>query len=187
MQKILNKLQTTYSFSEREISLIRYGIEAVLGEISKCLLMLAYFHILGYTLEFLVGLTILLLLRRNTGGLHMKHYWSCFLFTFVFMNIAILILPAFVTISKVEMCLILLLCIVITLQIGPVHAKFIKNPNELLIKKSKLQVSYILTIYLVITIFLPINKYLCIGFWVILLQTIQLIIAKNKEVKLYEN
>lgn len=178
MNLILHKIQTTYSFSDREIGVLKYGIEIILGELSKCLIMLIYFYAMHKTSEYLAALILLLLLRSNMGGLHMKHYWSCFLLTFAFMNTAIIILPSLVTLSKPEICLILLLCIAIGLQIGPVHAKFIRNPNSLLIRKGRMQASYILILYLSAVLILPVSKYVVIGFWIIVLQTIQLIIAK---------
>lgn len=181
MNLILHKIQTTYSFSDHEIGVLKYGIEIILGELSKCLIMLIYFYAVHKTPEYLAALILLLLLRSNMGGLHMKHYWSCFLLTFIFMNAAVIILPFLVTLSKSEICLILLLCIVIGLQIGPVHAKFIRTPNSLLIRKARIQTSYILILYLSAVVILPVSKYVVIGFWIIVLQTFQLIIAKGKE------
>lgn len=186
MHLLLNKLQTTYSFSDREISLIRYGIQTLWGELSKCMIMFIYFHTINQTLEFFVGSFILLLLRRNTGGLHMKHYWSCFFFSFLFMNAAVLLLPAAITVTKAEICFLTLFCTVITWRIGPVHVKFLKNPNNLLIKKGRRCAICILFLYWTIAILSPVSKHLVIGFWVILLQTIQLMIAKYKEVHFYE-
>lgn len=186
MHLILEKIQTTYAFSNREIGLMKYGIEAILGEISKCLIMLIYFYAIHKTSEYLAALILLLLLRGNMGGLHMKHYWSCFLLTFIFMNAAVVILPNLFTISRLEICLILLICIVIGLQIGPVHAKFIRNPNYLLIRKSRMQASYILILCLIAALLLPLSEYVIVGFWIIVLQTIQLIIAKGREMITYE-
>lgn len=182
---IYKKIQSAFSFSDYDMKLLQYSLEAIFGEISKCIILFIYFFSVHKTFEFLVTLCLLLLLRSNTGGLHMKHYLSCLIVTFIFFYLTIMILPEFFPVNRPEICIMLFLCIIINLQIGPVHAKFIKHPNLLLVKKGRIQSSGVLLCCLLLALVLPISNYLIIGFWTVILQTLQLIAAKCQEVIKY--
>jgi accessory gene regulator B len=63
---------------------MRYGIESILGEASKFILMAALFYWAGVLPQFFFSLAIFLTLRAFGGGYHFNHYWSCFFFTVLF-------------------------------------------------------------------------------------------------------
>lgn len=169
-------LKDTYNYSDYDIQLFKYYIKCILFDLSKLIPLAIFFAVFGYALEYLVAVIVLFLVRTSTGGLHFKHYISCLTFTAVFFIIGIIILPDICTNSSL-MLISLLLCMIITNYIGPIVSCYRETPSGLLIKKSKRNVSIIIFLYCILVFIIPNNHYITIGFWVIILQTLQLSFA----------
>ncbi len=76
-------LKEHYQFSDFQIAQLQYTWKTFASEISKLLLMgLLFRNDLG---KYIFSVTIMLLLRTSTGGLHCKKYITCFLVSFTYM------------------------------------------------------------------------------------------------------
>lgn len=73
---------------------------------------------------------------------------------------------------------ILLMCIVITYHIGPVTSSFRPTPSESVCKRQKNKLFMIIFLFLITLYILPENPYITTGYWVIILNTCQLLLAK---------
>lgn len=173
----MNWLRENFDYSTNEIALIEYGFLSIVMELSKFIIMVILFTTIGKPLEFLFGTFILLLSRSNTGGLHFSSYISCLTFTILILYAGCVFLPKTINIPDIGMLILLLSCIIVTYLIGPIVSKSRPNPSSTQIQKSKLQSFKIIFIYFILTFLFSEYEFIQIGFWIILLQTIQLIFA----------
>lgn len=173
----VNWLKANLNYSQDELELIRYGLSAIAMETSKFIIMLILFNNIGKLAEYLFGTLILLLLRINTGGLHFSTYTKCLIFSILLFYLGCVYLPGRYQIGKVEMFILLLACMTINYIIGPVISK--KRPvlTSYQIKKSKLTALKYIFLYIIAVFFFSEKPLIKIGFWMILLQTVQLVIA----------
>lgn len=170
-------LKANLNYTSDELELIRYGFLSIIMETSKFILMVIFFTIIGKTKEFLFGIFILFLLRSNTGGLHLSTYWGCLLFSTLLLYTGCVYLPCKWHIPGNGMLLLLAECILVTWKTGPVVSPKRPHPNALQAKKSKKIACTFISLYLLTVFLLPENSYIEIGFWIIILQTVQLVIA----------
>ena len=83
MQSLIDELKDEYGYSSYDIAMVKYVLTSIFYEFSKLIIFGIFFGFLGYFKSFLVSLILLLFLRINIGGIHCKHYITCFLLTFV--------------------------------------------------------------------------------------------------------
>ncbi len=172
MQEFLKK---QYQFSDYQIAQLHFTFKSVGSELSKLLLMAIFFHDdLG---RYVFAVMVMLLLRTATGGLHCKKYITCLLVSFSYMFLALMVLPL-IEINKVLQLIFLFICMISTYYIGPVTSKVHRPLSEKNIKRVKLQAFVIIFIYLTLTYIMPENPYMVAGFWVVILNTLQLAAAK---------
>lgn len=186
MTRLMNWIQKEYDFSNYQIRLIRYTLTAILYDVSKVILFAAFFAYTRQLVDFLFAIVPLILLRTQTGGLHMRHYWSCLLFSFAYIYATINILPQFVSVPPLLIYIILLLCALTAYYIGPTSLRK-SSVSEAYIKKAKMQSFQAIFAITVLFFIFPDNHYLLISFWNVVLHTLQLAITKLlREVKYYE-
>ena len=171
------KLMLKEYYTPKEIAILRYIYLCFTYETSKFLIMFIFFTILGLHKEYCIAILALLSIRNFLGGLHFEHYWSCFLFTFLFMGTGIW-LSLNVSLPRDIELVILILSVITGFLIGPV----ISTKRRALSKKQsiiyRLCGTFILLIYFTLFTFKKTFPYSNIYFWVIVLQTLQLIFAK---------
>lgn len=172
---IWDLLKTNYKFSNYEIRLVRYSLLAIFSELSKFLILFFIFSMLKRELAFVTAVIVLLILRSNMGGIHFKHYLSCLFFTFMFFFISIIVLPYLLSPHTYTILFTLTLCLISNVILNPVVAPTRPEPTAKLIRKSKINAFRFIFLYIVIIYLFEDNAYLTIGFWVIVLQTLQLI------------
>lgn len=182
MSTLSSKIQETYRYTDYEMAIIKYSVTALFSEVSKIIILGTLFTIIGKLDLFLVSSILLILLRLNGGGYHCKHYTTCLLLTMAVLFVAIVVLPL-ITIPNYSIVLILLTaCLFITYYIGPVPSPFRPEPDYLLIKqcnnKSFLTIFFFIIIVSIFNSNTLVQPYLNVGFWTIILHTLQLIIAK---------
>ena len=76
-------LQKTYGYTDFQIGQIRYVIMSLLSEFSKLFIMGIFFYSTHMFGEYITAAFILCMIRTGAGGLHFKHYVTCFLFSFI--------------------------------------------------------------------------------------------------------
>lgn len=170
-------LQENFGYSDFQIGQIRYAVVSILSEISKIIIMGIFFSYIHYFPQYLVAIAVLLTLRTCTGGLHFKHYFSCFLVSLGIIFAGVCLLPL-IPVARPLYFILLLGCIIVNYFLAPIVSSYRPVPNGLQIKKSKRQAFYIITVYALIMFIAPTSRYTIAGFWIILLQSAQLIAAK---------
>lgn len=187
MNYLMAKVQNEFEYTDYQMKLIRYALTSILYDLSKTLIYLVFFIWTGRLLEFFCALVPMVLLRTRTGGLHMRTYWSCFFVSFLYFEAAITILPALIPIHELLVYPILIACAIITYKIGPITLKKKPMPDEVLIKKFKMQSFQVVGLVGIMYFLFQGHSCLQASFWVVVLHTIQLTITKLiKEVKTHE-
>lgn len=144
-----------------------------IAETSKLLVMFLYFHYFSLTKEYLLAIILFWILRFNGGGLHCKTYWGCFLLSFIYMVFSIQLLPKLL-LPKIFYICMLIICVALLLKIGPIASQFRKHLPKNILSHYKVTLFQILLLFFIIMVVLPLNTYLIIGFWVILIHTLQM-------------
>ena len=186
MDRFLSKIQEEYGYTDYQIKLIKFSLTGIFYDLSKTLIFMIYFFATGKFIEFMFAAVPLILLRTKTGGIHLKKYWSCFLFSFAYFYTVINILPALITVHPLVVYPILLVCAVLDYMIGPI----LNNRPALaesVIKKAKIQSFQVVFVVAVMFFLFPNVSYLIVSLWTIVLHVVQLAIAKMlKEVRYNE-
>ena len=180
MRIISDYLDSVPDLSSIDKSKLNYFFSCIIYEGSKILLFLIFFAVTQHLKGFLYSMLILLPLRIISGGLHFKQYLSCLAFSFGYfylVNIPLInIIPAF------EMTvLILLLCIAINFQIGPVISDSRPALTSKQIKRGKFHILIATSYVTMLTALFYETPLAPIGFWTIVLHSVQLIIAKLRK------
>ncbi len=177
MKRLSNYINSISELNDTEKAKLNYILSCLVCEGSKLLLFFLYFGSIHKFPGILYSLMLLLPLRMISGGLHFKHYTSCLIFSFMYLYLVNLVLMLF-KLSFGTSVLILFLCVVINCKIGP-----IRSPNRPRItleqhKKGQLYILFATTYELLLTALFFDTHLSTIGFWTIVLHTVQLIIAK---------
>ena len=168
-------LKEQYEFSDYQIAQLKYFFKTVTAEFSKLAIMAFLFRDkIGL---YFFAITVMLLLRTSTGGLHCKTYWGCFGVSLGYMVLSIEILPL-LTVNKLLQLVLLFICMLVNHYIGPITSAVRRPLQEHVIKRVRIQAFLIIFFYLTLTYILPETPYITAGFWVVILHTVQLIAAK---------
>lgn len=195
MEYLMNKVQSEYGFSDYQIKLIRFSFTGILYDVSKTVIFLIFFYVTGKFWEFMFAAVPLILLRTRAGGIHFHKYWTCFLFSFVYLLAAVSLLPDLIVIHPLAVYPILLACAVADYMIGAVNLKeslaceeeSILTHKMRIMKRAKIQSFQVVCLVAVLIFIFPDSRYLVVSFWTVVLHTLQLSIKKLiKEVKCYE-
>lgn len=168
-------LKKEYGFSDYQIAQLKYLFKTITAEVSKLAIMAFIFrNKIGL---YFFAVTIMLLLRTATGGLHCKTYWGCFAVSLGYMFLSIEVLPL-ITVNKLLQLILLFVCMLLNYYIGPVTSSVRPPLREHVFKRVRIQAFLIIFFYLTLTYILPETPYITAGFWVVILHTVQLIAAK---------
>ena len=176
MERLLTYWQLKYHFTDYQIAKLGYLFKTLASEISKLIIMAVLFH--DRISYYLFAVTLLFFLRIHTGGLHFNSYLSCLITSSLYFFLSIYILPMFFCSKLIELIL-LFICILITYYIGPVTSKYRPKPTKEFSKKCRISTFNVIFFYLILTYIFPQTLYISVGFWVIILHTLQLVIAKR--------
>lgn len=180
MRAISNYLDTIPDLSEKEKARLNYVFACIIYEGSKIILFLLFFTAIHRLNGFLYSMIILLPLRIISGGLHFKHYLSCLAFSFGYfyvVNVPLAeVMPSFLVTF-----VILLACIFINYSVGLIVSDKRPTPTDEQIKRAKSRI-VIATVYdMMLTLLFYDTLLAPIGFWTIVLHSVQLIIGKLRK------
>lgn len=169
-------IKEKYHFSSYQIAQLTFLFKTVVSEISKVLLMSLLFH--NRLSHYFFALLIMLCLRCSTGGMHFYTYWSCLTASALYLWISVVLLPK-LTFPPAISLLLLAFSMLLCYFAGPVTSKYRPPmpPDKQL--KSKHATCAFIFLFALIQYIIPDNPYCKIGFWVIILHSLQLLIAKN--------
>lgn len=175
MRNLKELLRDKYHMSNYQIAQLEFLGKTLFSETSKILIMGIMFY--KHLPIYFFALFIMIILRCNTGGMHFYTYIGCLITSTLFLLLGIMVLPNISVPLNVKL-LLLLLCTITCYQIGPIPSKYRPAYSKQFIHKRKLSVSFFICIYTLILYIIPESPYLIVGFWIIILHTLQLIIAK---------
>lgn len=175
MGNIKELLKEKYALSSYQIAQLEFLGKTLFSEISKIFIMGIVFY--NHLSIYFFALFIMIILRCNTGGLHFYTYIACLATSTLFLLLGINLLPNISVPLNVKLFL-LLLCIITCYQIGPIPSKYRPAYSKQFIQKRKLSVSFFICIYTLVLYIIPESPYLIVGFWIIILHTLQLTVAK---------
>lgn len=176
-EQFLNQIQSSYQFTDLEMKRLKYTLKAVSSELIKTLMLSVLFFKLGHLPDFFVGVLVLITIRCNSGGLHMEHFITCLLFTLTFMFLSVIVLPSFVSVPYPIKPVILALCILITFLTAPVASKKRPSATPEAKRRYRNRATVLLFIFSIAIIILKTTPIADICFWIIVLQTLQLLCA----------
>ncbi len=175
MLNLYTYLKNEYNYTEYETKLIRYTIITVLSEVSKFTLIGLFFYLFCNLFYYLWSAIILIILRRYSGGYHCRTYLSCFIFSFVYMYLCIILLPL-VHIEKFIQLLLLVLTFLVVYKIAPIPSVYHAKLNKKQIHRYRICIFTIIIIYFLLVLLLPNSRFLSVDFWTIIIHTLQLLI-----------
>ena len=178
MELIKKYLKTKYQLSNYQIAQIAFLFKTLLSELSKMIIMGIIFH--KHLTLYLFALFVMLFLRCSTGGLHFYTYWGCLACSITYIALALWVLPP-ITLPTYIKLLLLVICILVCNSIGPIVSKYRPTPSEELYTRGKNTTCKFIFIYSLALFIIPENPYLIVGFWTIILHSLQLIIAKIRK------
>ncbi len=181
MKFLKNYLQKKYGYSNYQIAQLEFFFKTIFSEASKMVIMGILFR--NHFSEYLFALCVMLGLRCTTGGLHFYTYFGCLFTSIVYLALAIYIFPPFKLISYIQ-SLLLLVCFILCYLIGPITSKYRPPIPDKPYRRFRAITCGIIFAYAVLLYIIPQGPHLTVGFWVIILHTLQLTVAKlyRKEV-----
>lgn len=178
MEQVKSYLRNTYDLSSYQVAQIFFLFKTISAEISKMIIMAVLFHDkMGL---YLFALFIMVLIRSAMGGLHFYTYTRCLIASAFYLWLSVYLLPC-ITSTKYLQMIALLLCILICNYIGPVTSKYRPKECEKRFRQCKKFVTVFIFAYSLILYIMPESSYLSVGFWVIILHSLQLIVAKIRK------
>ncbi len=183
MNYINDYIQENMNLKKKKKKLFVYYLKCILYDVSKLVLFLFIFGLLHLLPEFLLTFVVQFPLRTISGGLHFRHYWSCFAFSLVYLFL-IIALSSKILIPFEIGVILLLLCVIIIYQIGQVRSpsRPSLSDKELLHRKRTALIAAgceaIIAVLVYQMTFAPII------YWSIILHTLQLIIGKRNLARL---
>lgn len=155
----------------------RYYLQCLLMEGSKVILFFLIFSCLHVTVPYIMALLVLMLVRFSGGGLHCRHYISCFLLS-LFILAGCIYCGLYLPLSKFITIPVLILCAIIGYLLVPITSKNRPKPNANSIRQGKLRTVIIISTYCFLICICPYNQNLNIGSWTIIIHILQLLLAK---------
>lgn len=167
---------TKTELTKYEKAILLFYLKGTLSDLSKALIFFFIFYILGLHKEILWGLFFLLIFRVFSGGIHCKTYIRCLLLSFVILSSGVM-LGSFIFLPKHFSIPISFLCGMLTIIFSPVLASSRPVLTTHEIKQAKIHEGIVLICFEMLFIFSEAKSYLNIGFWILVIHTIQLIVA----------
>lgn len=166
------------NFSTEEITLLHYFLLCFIYEISKFIIMFIFFSLFHIQGQFCAAVLVLLSIRNFYGGVHFNHYSTCFGFTFIFFATS-LVLNEYIYFNNTIQVYIIMLCLIISYIISPITSTNRPKLSHKLENNFHLAGKIIISIYAIL--FITLKTFPCrnICFWVIVLQTLQLLAAQQ--------
>lgn len=174
MKTIEQHLKEKYHLSSYQIAQLTFLGKTFFSETIKILIMGIIFQ--KYFLLYSFALFIMIILRCSTGGLHFYTYLSCLFTSTIYIWLAIILLPKILIPLNLKIVLLLISILAVTI-LAPFHLN--TDPHSVTILSEDAKKRFlILFLYKLILYIMPKSTYLTVGFWIIILHSLQLMTAK---------
>lgn len=184
VDKLHKYFESKYNLSHLDSLKLKYSMEIIFNDLSKLAILFILFSIAGYALDFVYSVISLLMIRPFTGGLHFKSYTQCILFTGIFFTLSIL-LKNHVIITQYIYFLVFTFSVLIIMMFAPIIGDNRPTYSKKKLYQFKLTGLIILILHLIVYLHNKNHPYIINSIWVIVLQSIQILIARG--IKRYEN
>ncbi len=175
MKSIEKHIKDTYHLSNYQIAQLAFLVKTLGSELSKLLIMGIFFH--NRLTLYIFALLVMLCLRCSTGGLHFYTYTGCLIASTLYLGLALFPLP-YIKLRRWIQISLLLGCIITSYIIGPITSKY-RPVSSIEHNKHRRNIAcFFIFIYTLILYIIPENTYLTVGFWIIILHSLQLLVAK---------
>lgn len=184
MEAALDRIQLEYNLSDRERKLLQFSFIGLIYDITKLIMLFIFFACIHQVAAFAFCISLLVVLRTNQGGLHLKHYTTCFIFSFLYLFLSICVLPILIpNLSQPVGLCILFVCLLINYKAGPqknikIYSE-LKNPRNVL--KSKINSFAFCMVYMILFFIFSNTLLMQQGMWIIVLHTMQIVIVIIKK------
>ena len=168
-------IKNKYQLSSYKIAQIEFFIKTFLSESSKIIIMGFIFH--KQLFLYFFALFFMIMLRCNTGGIHFYTYIGCLTVSTILLWLPIIVLSSLAIPHYIQLVL-LLICLFTCYAIGPVGSRYRPVYSEQFIRRCKKTISIFIFFSTLIIYIIPDNPYSRTGFWIIILHTLQLFIAR---------
>ncbi len=178
MAPVKTILKEKYGLSSYQAAQVSFVCRTLGSEFSKLLIMGILFH--NRLSCYFFSLLVMLVLRCLMGGLHFYTYWKCLASSILYLICAIYILPN-INIPLYLHVIALAASIGVCYLIGPVTSKYRPDACRKHFKRNTCLACWFIFFYALFMYIIPENSYSIIGFWVIILHSLQLLAAKIYE------
>lgn len=178
---MLQKIQAKYELTDYQTKLLKYYLTVFFGETGKLLAIGCLF--LNQYPTYLWCVLLFAMIHTATGGAHCRTYLGCLAASAVLFFVCIDLLP-YIEIALIWRVTLLAVCALLNCRIGPVMTKERRarfKSEEILAKSAKKALIRVLTVigcFILYSCRYPETLLARAGFWIILLDTLQLAAAK---------
>lgn len=178
---MINAIKQEYhKLPEKKQKAIYWGLHLVGAELSKILILLFFFIIFSKVPEFVFAAATLLPIRTKMGGIHFKTYLGCLSVSILLFAGAVMLLPTMLPLTQKAALLLLIICMAINIFTKPVINPTRPALTEEDIIKIRRRIGLFFAAY-IIAAYIFYNHYFLCGTWMIVEQTVQLLIGRTKE------
>lgn len=178
MNRIKEYIKDKYGLSNYQVAQLAFVFKTTSSELSKILIMGIVFH--NHLKLYTFLLIIMCSLRTFSGGLHFYTYKGCLLASTVYIGVIIFMLSK-ISLPLYALLLLLTLCSISCYKIGPVLSKYRTHFPKKQLYFCRNITCLTIFIYTLILYIIPENPYLTAGFWMIILHSLQLFVAKIRK------
>lgn len=171
---------TKNNLNDYEKAVLKFFAIGFLSEFSKTAIFFVIFYSLGLHKEFLAALVFLLAFRIFSGGIHFKKYTHCLIASFLLLAGGIA-LGMNMFLPKLAGIIIAIGCSIPIYLMSPVQAKSRPQPTPEVIKSTKIRAMVMVYLFIAIYIASKSTIYVNIGFWLLVIHTVQLFVAYIKK------
>lgn len=177
---ISNYLNSIPDLSSTDKAKLNYFLSCIVYEGSKIILFVIFFAITQQLKEFLYSMILLLPLRIISGGLHFKHYWACLAFSFGYFYVVTIPLATYIPPYGIAL-VTLGICILINYRLSPIISDSRPPLSSEAVKRTRLHILTATAYDTILTALFFDTALAPVGFWTIVLHSVQLIIATSRK------
>lgn len=178
MNRIKEYMKAKYGLSNYQVAQLAFVFKTTSSELSKMVIMGIIFH--NHLKLYFFLLIIMCFLRTFSGGVHFSTYNKCLLGSTIYMGVIIFIL-AKITLSLHIRLILLTFCLIACYVIGPVLSQYRTHFPERQLYFCRNVTCFTIFLYTLIMYIIPENPYFMAGFWMIILHSLQLYVAKIRK------
>lgn len=176
LQNILRMASENANLNSKEQKFLIFRVKCILYDVSKLILFVAFFAVIHKLSSFIFAFLIFYPIRQISGGLHYKHYFSCLVFSFVYMVLVVTVLAP-LTLNLAAVVPILAVCAAVVYAIGSIRPPSRPALNQQEFAEQRRKALNIVCYESVLIVLFFDSRLASAGYWTIILHTLQLVMA----------